>query len=663
MALEAGENALSPYRKILLDLSSDLSKNDLEKIKFASTDIAPCGLLEKFCSGFMIFDLLEKRGKITPENLSLLEDMLETIGRADLAWKIKNFSTTTLAKVNCLSNKEASFDADEKEFHPNTDVTDGVDDNLKDHSTATKSIDELLQSRVYQPSDADEEEFYPCTDVTDGVDNNSKDHPIATKSTDDQLQSCVYQPSEATGGQCSRFQVDSSVETAHAQYVNYVALEGYCVEIVGGTHFKTPVGEFVEIKSGTQYKIHVKNLRSYGCKLDISIDGYHVGGWFLNGGQEMRIERPVSEAKKFTFYRVTKAPKEAGIESGRDENGLVKCVFTPEAFLNVPVIVDGVKQLVNIAPDATIGDLKQELSRDLDEVIAQNDVVLSNCDRLSIVRKYSGELRLIGVQSLVFDGNTKPFCNVLHQIVNCCFAWMDFNDLGAVYSVEKNPLRKSLDNESEFWREEKLTCIPAPEKLTSPRGDRSSVWKAGGTTLQGISVEPPLRAMRATKWRRSGSPSRKFAQFKASSATQEGERSSVPPYPGHSWKAGGTTLQGISIQSPLPALRITKSRRLGVVNEVNSTAEPSHATQEVPSRREQSRRFLPEADQLWKAGATTLQGHSTQDFVPAEPIQVDPSKKVILMLRLVARDDETDLIFPKDECTPLSTLYPPALPE
>ena len=57
----------------------------------------------------------------------------------------------------------------------------------------------------------------------------------------------------------------------------------------------------------------------------------------------------------------------------------------------------------------------------------------------------------------------------------------------------------------------------------------------------------------------------------------------------------------------------------------------------VPSRREQSRRFLPEADQLWKAGATTLQGHSTQDFVPAEPIQVDPSKKVVLMLRLVAR--------------------------
>ena len=133
----------------------------------------------------------------------------------------------------------------------------------------------------------------------------------------------------------------------------------------------------------TQLKTTV--LYATGCNLNISIDGYDVGGWVLNGGREMRIERPAFEAKKFTFYRVTKAPKGAGIESGRDENGLVKCVFTPEAFLDVPVIVDGVKQLVNIAPDATIGDLKQELSRDLDEVIARNDVVLSNCDRLRCV--------------------------------------------------------------------------------------------------------------------------------------------------------------------------------------------------------------------------------------------------------------------------------------
>lgn len=36
------------------------------------------------------------------------------------------------------------------------------------------------------------------------------------------------------------------------------------MEIIGGKHFKTPDGEFVEMKSGTQYKIHVKNSRIYG---------------------------------------------------------------------------------------------------------------------------------------------------------------------------------------------------------------------------------------------------------------------------------------------------------------------------------------------------------------------------------------------------------------
>ena len=54
--------------------------------------------------------------------------------------------------------------------------------------------------------------------------------------------------------------------------------------------------------------------------MDISIDGYDIGGWALHGGEEMSIERSAYEAKKFTFYRVKTAPKEAGIESGRPEN-------------------------------------------------------------------------------------------------------------------------------------------------------------------------------------------------------------------------------------------------------------------------------------------------------------------------------------------------------
>ena len=48
-------------------------------------------------------------------------------------------------------------------------------------------------------------------------------------------------------------------------------------------------------------------------------------------------------------------------------------------------------------------------------------------------------------------------------------------------------------------------------------------------------------------------------------------------------------------------------------------------------------RVLTENDPLWRAGGTTLQGYSTQHFVAADPIKVDHTKKVELVLRLVAR--------------------------
>ncbi|RMX44973.1 hypothetical protein pdam_00017372, partial [Pocillopora damicornis] len=70
-----------------------------------------------------------------------------------------------------------------------------------------------------------------------------------------------------------------------------------------------------------------------------------------------------------------------------------------------------------------------------------------------------------------------------------------------------------------------------------------------------------------------------------------------------------------------------------------------------------------ESDPEWRSGGTTLQGQSTQRFIKAEPIRVDPSKKIELVLRLVAREGEEGLKFPEGKCTPLSTLIPPAVQE
>ena len=57
------------------------------------------------------------------------------------------------------------------------------------------------------------------------------------------------------------------VRPESTRYEDFLACQGYVVGILGGKHFKTPEGEFVEMKSGTQYKIHVKNTHAYG-KID-----------------------------------------------------------------------------------------------------------------------------------------------------------------------------------------------------------------------------------------------------------------------------------------------------------------------------------------------------------------------------------------------------------
>ncbi|XP_078368220.1 uncharacterized protein LOC144652055 [Oculina patagonica] len=118
---------------------------------------------------------------------------------------------------------------------------------------------------------------------------------------------------------------------AFASDIDIVKLGGYQVKIIGGELYTTFKGDhYVEMKSGTQYKIWAFNGNLYGCHLDITIDGYKMGTWIIDPREDITLERPASMAKRFTFYRVETAPKEAGIASGRKENGVVECVFTPD---------------------------------------------------------------------------------------------------------------------------------------------------------------------------------------------------------------------------------------------------------------------------------------------------------------------------------------------
>ena len=85
------KNRLSPYRKFLLHLSTDLPKEALKRLKFACLDVVLRAKMEEVTAAFQLFDLLEQKGAITPQNLTLLEDMMQAIGRDDLASKVIQF--------------------------------------------------------------------------------------------------------------------------------------------------------------------------------------------------------------------------------------------------------------------------------------------------------------------------------------------------------------------------------------------------------------------------------------------------------------------------------------------------------------------------------------------------------------------------------------------
>ena len=106
MAFARNDNVLSPYRKFLVELSSYLSGNDLETLKFAVLDLIPRGKTEDVSSGLKLFDILEQDSRITPGNLSLLDELFETIGRMDLAWKVQCF---TKSSVGDYTNGKPNF--------------------------------------------------------------------------------------------------------------------------------------------------------------------------------------------------------------------------------------------------------------------------------------------------------------------------------------------------------------------------------------------------------------------------------------------------------------------------------------------------------------------------------------------------------------------------
>lgn len=87
---------------------------------------------------------------------------------------------------------------------------------------------------------------------------------------------------------------------------------------------------YVHLTHATQYTIQLQNDSSDRCDAEVYIDAQRVGIWRVNESSTIRLERPVHDTGRFTFYEVgTSEATKAGVRDGSD-TGLIRVLFKPE---------------------------------------------------------------------------------------------------------------------------------------------------------------------------------------------------------------------------------------------------------------------------------------------------------------------------------------------
>ena len=89
--------------------------------------------------------------------------------------------------------------------------------------------------------------------------------------------------------------------------------------------------DYIALDNNTEYAIRLFNDRDIIADAEVYVDGELVGSWRIDAHDSITIERPGDIRRKFTFFSERSSEAfEAGVERGRDENGLIKVVFKPK---------------------------------------------------------------------------------------------------------------------------------------------------------------------------------------------------------------------------------------------------------------------------------------------------------------------------------------------
>jgi hypothetical protein len=149
---------------------------------------------------------------------------------------------------------------------------------------------------------------------------------------------------------------------------NSLEKDGYSVSINKGRHFDTRQGEFVEIRSGSNYSLTLVNRNSNRCEVHVQLDGYEMfpNGLVLRPKQTCTLDRPSRVAKKFKFFAIRDAPAESGINKWRkDKNGVMQVKFTPErADMKITCVASGsTTQTISCSTQVTDVELYKMVSQ------------------------------------------------------------------------------------------------------------------------------------------------------------------------------------------------------------------------------------------------------------------------------------------------------------
>lgn len=111
------------------------------------------------------------------------------------------------------------------------------------------------------------------------------------------------------------------------QHSKNMKLNGFSVTILEG---KEATDGYVYMKHGTQYTILLQNEINRRCDAEVYLDDQQVGIWRIDCNSTVRIERPVHDSGRFTFYQVgTPEAHKAGIAE-TTSTGLIRVLFKPE---------------------------------------------------------------------------------------------------------------------------------------------------------------------------------------------------------------------------------------------------------------------------------------------------------------------------------------------